>query len=351
MVTSNTEEAIETLVLGLDETIATIQKAISDFDSGQRLNIAIIALPYAGKSELVDEIVKMHPHEVTKIIFSSIINSKEEISLPDNSTKIMVFDNCHYLYMRKIGGFDVIKEFLNMIRSSDERLCITTWNLHSWTYLEQVLDIGKYFPIQITIPPLNTADMEKFVLSVYEENEIQFVDDSDEKNTKIFTPVKIPITEKITHRTINLYSFRINYTALKMLLFHRKEDESTESIIFKELTNVSHGNPGVATEIWNKWLEYPLIKTSSMNSDFGDIDLDGTGAFVLCIVLSMGHIRKEELEIIMNRSHNVDEITINKILFEILNQNLIVRNDEYYSVKPEKLYVVIKYLEKIRLVW
>ncbi|WP_321416979.1 hypothetical protein [uncultured Methanomethylovorans sp.] len=350
MVTSNAKEAIETLVLGLDEPIATIQKAISGFESGQRLNIAIIALPYAGKSELVDEIVKIHSHEVTTVRFSSIISSKDEISLPENSTKIIIFDNCHYLYMRKVGGFDVIKEFLNMVLSSDERLCITTWNIHSWNYLEQVLDIGRYFPIQVKIPPLNTADMEKFVLSVYEENEIQFVDDSDKKNTKIFTSVKIPITEKITHRTINLYSFQINYTALRILLFHIKKDENAESVIFKELTKVSHGNPGVATEIWNKWLEYPLIKTSSINSDFGDIDLDDTGAFVLYIVLSMGHIRKEELEIIMNQSHNVDEIMINKIIFEMLNQDLIAKNDEYYSVKPEKLYVVIKYLENIRLV-
>lgn len=351
MVTSNEKSSMEKLVFGLDEPITAIQKGISDFESGQRVNIAILAPPYAGKSQLVEEIVKRHPHEVSKVSFSSIVNGKDEIHLLEGHDKISIFDNCHYLYMRRIGGFDVIKEFLNIILSSDEKLHITTWNIHSWNYLDQVLNIGRYFPIQIKVPPLDSEDMKKFLLSEYKDNEIQFVDDSAANDTKIFTAVKRPITEKITRRTINIYSLKINRVALKSFLFNRKKDETAESIIFKEITNISHGNPGVAKEIWNKFLEYPVIRTSSLNSDFGEIDLDDTGRFVLYIILSMGHIKKQELKKILDQSYNVDEIVINKILFEMLNQDLIAKNDEYFSIKTEKLYDVIKYLEKIRLVW
>jgi hypothetical protein len=351
MVTSNEKSSMEKIVFGFDEQIQTIQKVISDFESGKRVSIAILAPPYAGKSQLVDEIVKMYPHEVTKVIFSSIIDCKDEILLLEDPNKIRVFDNCHYLYTRRIGGFDVIKEFLNIVLFSDKNIHISTWNIHSWNYLNQVLDIGKYFPIQIKIPPLTPADMKMFLLSGYTENEIQFVDDSDANKNKILTTFKKPITEKITHRTINLYSLRINHIALKTLLFNRKTDDNAESTIFKEITKISHGSPGVAKEIWNKWLEYPVIKTSSINGDFGDIDLDDTGRFVLYIILSMGHIKKEELKKILYQSHNMDEIVINKILFEMLNQNLITKNDDDYSIKTEKLYDVIKYLEKIRLVW
>lgn len=351
MVTSSKKSSMEKLLFGLDEPITIIQKGISDFESGKRVSIAILAHPYAGKSQLVDEIIKMYPHKVTKVGFSSIINNKAEIPLLEGPNKISIFDNCHYLYTRSIGGFDVIKEFLNIVLSSDERLSISTWNIHSWNYLDQVLDIGRYFPIQIKIPPLDDADMKKFLLSEYKENEIQFVNDSDVSDKKIFTAVKKPVTEKITHRTINLYSFRINYAALRALLFNRKKDETAESIIFKEITKISHGNPGVAKEIWNRWLEYPVIKTSSINSDFGDIDLDDIGRFVLYIILSMGHIKKEEIKQILYQSHNIDEIVINKILFEMLNQDLIAKKSDGYSIKIEKLYDVIKYLEKIRLVW
>ncbi|MDY0387510.1 MAG: hypothetical protein RBT65_10360 [Methanolobus sp.] len=351
MLTSNKKSSMEKSLFGLDEQIANIQKGISDFESGKSVNIAILAHPYAGKSQLVDEIIKMYPHKVTNVIFSSIINNKAEIPLLGDLNKISIFDNCHYLYTRSIGGFDIIKEFLNTVISSDERIHITTWNIHSWNYLDQVLDIGKYFPIQITIPPLEPAVMKKFLLSGYKENEILFVNDSDVSEKKIFTAIKKPITEKITHRTINLYSLRINNAAFKALLFKRKKDETAESIIFEEITKISHGNPGVAKEIWNKCLEYPVIKTSSINSDFDDIDFDDTGRFVLYIILSMGHLKKEELKQILYQSHNIDETVINKIIFEMFNQDLIKKNDDNYSIKIEKLYDVIKYLEKIRLVW
>lgn len=352
MVTSDEQDSVKKLIFGMDEQIAAIQKAISDFEDGQRVNIAILALPYAGKSELVDEIVKMHPHEVTKVTFSSIIDNKDHIPLLGDPNKIMIFDNCHYLYMRKIGGFDVIEEFLNVMLSSDERLYITTWNIHSWNYLHRVLDIGRYFPVQVHIPLLNSADMKEFLLSAYDEGEIQFVNDIHVKEEKIFQVTKIPIAQQITHGKVNLYSLHINYVALRTLLFNRTPSETAESIIFNEITKISRGNPGVAKKIWNKWLEYPIVKTSSTKNIVpSDIELDSTGRFVLYIILSMGYIKKEELKNILYLSCNADDMMISRLLFEMLSQKLILENDEYYSILPEKLHVVVKYLENLRLVW
>jgi hypothetical protein len=253
--------------------------------------------------------------------------------------------------MRKIGGFDVIEEFLNVMLSSDERLYITTWNIHSWNYLHRVLDIGRYFPVQVNIPSLNSSDMKEFLLSAYNEGEIQFVNDINVKEEKIFKVIKRPIAKKITHGKVNLYSLHINYVALQTLLFERTASETAESIIFKEITRLSHGNPGVAKDIWKKWLEYPVIKTSSTGIVHSDIELDSTGRFVLYIILSMGYIKKEELKNILNLSCNADDMMINRLLFEMRSKDLIVKNSEYYSISPEKLHSVVKYLENIRLVW
>lgn len=350
MGSSDEQDSASKLIFGMDEQIEAIQKAISDFEAGKRVNVAILALPYAGKSELVDEIVKMHPHDVTKVTFSSIIDNKDQIPLLGDPNKIMIFDNCHYLYMRKIGGFDVIEEFLNMILASDDRLYITTWNIHSWSYLHRVVGIGKYFPVQIHIPSLTSTDMKEFLLSAYDEDEIQFVNDTDVKE-EIFQVTKIPIAKKITHGKLNLYSLHINYEALKTLAFKRTPSETAESTIVKEITKISRGNPGVAKDIWKKWLEYPVIKTSSINTVQSDIELDSTERFVLYIILSMGYIKREELKNILNLSCDADDMMINRILFEMLSQDLILKKDNYYSIKPENLHGVAKYLENIRLVW
>jgi hypothetical protein len=351
MVPLNNNDPMEKLVFCLDKAIETIQSTISDFKDGKRVNIAILGLPYAGKSKLLDEIADIYPHELTKVTFSSIIDNKEEIPIREDPNSIMIFDNCHYLYMRKIGGFDVIEDFLKMLISSDDRLYITTWNIHSWNYLNQVMDIGKYFPVQVEIPRMSKEDMKMFLLSEYEEGEIQFVNDTEKQDKKIFQIVKKPIAIDVIHGKFNYYVLRFNRIALRALLFNRKPDETAESIIFNEIVKLSHGNPGVAKEIWNKWLDYPVIRTSIIGTIDTNIDLDSTGRFVLYIILSMGHIKKEEMKNILNLSCNVDDMIINKILFEMLNQDIIAKNDEYYSVKPEKLYIVVKYLENIRLVW
>ncbi|MDG6244292.1 MAG: hypothetical protein QCH31_07885 [Methanolobus sp.] len=345
------KESMKKMIFGMDETIERIKTAISDFESGRRINIAIMALPYAGKSELLKEIVKMHPHNVTKVTFSSIVNNEEEIPLVKDDNKIMLFDNCHYLYMRKIGGFDVLEKFLEMVVSTDDKLCITTWNIHSWNYLNRAMDIGRYFPIQITIPQMGHGDMKKFLLSEYEEDEIKFINDTKIEEEKIFRIIKKPIKEKFSHSNINLYTLKINYIALRTMFFNKKPDETAESIIFKEILRLSSGNPGVATEIWDKWLEYPIIRTSSIDTIDTNIDLGSTGRFVLYLILSMGHIKKEEMKNILNWSCNIDDMLINKILFEMQNQDIIMKNAEYYSVKPERLYVVVRYLQNIRLVW
>ncbi len=92
---ANIETSAE--IIGFKDEIASIQTAIADFKSGQKLNIAIIAEPFAGKTMLVNEIEKMNPQMVTRLSFSSIVKNKDEIKLPEQSKRIVIFGNCHFL--------------------------------------------------------------------------------------------------------------------------------------------------------------------------------------------------------------------------------------------------------------
>ncbi|MCG7850070.1 MAG: hypothetical protein MIO93_12965, partial [ANME-2 cluster archaeon] len=67
-------------IIGLTEESLNIQVAIADFEMGKRSNIAIIAEPFAGKSTLLNEIERKNPSRVTRLSFSSIAISHDEIS-------------------------------------------------------------------------------------------------------------------------------------------------------------------------------------------------------------------------------------------------------------------------------
>ncbi|MPN44154.1 hypothetical protein SDC9_191715 [bioreactor metagenome] len=82
-------------------------------------------------------------------------------------------DNCHFLYIRKTGGFDIFYEFLDMV-SSENRIFITTWNIYSWKYLDQAFELGKYFPVQIVVSAFEKENIKSIILSRYGEKEIIF---------------------------------------------------------------------------------------------------------------------------------------------------------------------------------
>ncbi len=76
----------------------------------------------------------------------------------------MIIDDCQFLYARRIGGFDILEDFLKNVASSSN-FFITTWNLYSWKYLDEVLDIGTYFPVQIVLPRFTAGDIKECILS------------------------------------------------------------------------------------------------------------------------------------------------------------------------------------------
>ncbi|HWQ65171.1 MAG TPA: hypothetical protein VN429_12190 [Methanospirillum sp.] len=76
--------------------------------------------------------------------------------------------------MRKPGGFDTFYEFLDMI-SSQERLFITTWNLHSWRYLNEAFGIERYFPVQVFIPDFNKENLNPLSSKGMEKKRSDFI--------------------------------------------------------------------------------------------------------------------------------------------------------------------------------
>jgi len=331
--------------IGFQEEIANIQTAIADFESGRNLNVAIISEPYAGRNALLNEIEKMNHQKVTRFSFSSIVKNKDEIILPGQSKRIVLIDDCQFLYSRKIGGFDVLEYFLNLV-SNPSILFITTWNLYSWKYLDEVLNIGKIFPVQINLPKFTTHQIKESILSGYKKDEIIFVRDVEFEKEKIINFMKYPVSIKPWKKTINLPYFKINYNILKLKLLKKEERVAIEDIIFENIHHVSNGNPGVAKIVWQRSLEYPIIKPSKIKDEYFNIDLNYNESFVLNIILSMKSIKKDKLSAILGPDFQVDNI-----IFQLSKMGLVGEKDGFYFVKPEALKSIVEFLKKLRLVW
>lgn len=341
---NNANKKISDEFIGFKDEIESIQKAIADFESEQKLDIAIISEPFAGRTTLVNKIEEMTPHKVMKLSFSSIVKNKEASMFPAQAKRIVISDNCQFLYLRTIGGFNVLEEFLKLVASSNN-LFITTWNLYSWNYLDEVINIGQFFPIQLKLPKFTTSEIKELILSRYKDDELEFVDDVKSENKRLINPFKYPVTIKPLKKTINIPFLKINLDRLTVHLSRKEEKKKVEDIIFEMINRVSNGNPGVAKVIWEKSLDYPTIKPSYVQECSFKIKLDYSESFALYGILSMESINKEELVEITDETH-VDEI-----LYRLSQQGLITVDQGYYKIMPEALKSIVEFLKKIRMVW
>jgi hypothetical protein len=325
---------------GFEEEITAINNAISESGSGRKSNIAIVAEPFAGKTTLINEIEKMNPDMTARLSFSSLVKHIDEIAIPEGS--IVMIDDCQYLYMRKIGGFNVLEDFLAMVAES-QNLFITTWNLHSWKYLDEVMDLSVHFPVQIQLHKLTADDIKTIILSRYGAGEIQFAGEVVSKK-KIIELVKHPVTLKSLKREINLPGIKIYFDPIKTRFSGKREIMTIEDAVFRKIHNISNGNPGVAKVFWETSLQYPVIKTEYINDSSYDVRLNYNEAFVLSIILSMKSIVKEELD-------DIAGFRTVHILSTLSRQGLIKMEDGQFGIRPEALKSTMEFLKKIRLVW
>lgn len=343
---SGSEENGFVEVLGLRDEIGEIQASIADYEIGKKLNIAIVAGTLAGKTTLLGEIEKINLSRATGITFSEIVRDRKEISLPDDAKRIALFDNCHYLYMRKPGGFDIFYEFLDMI-SSQERLFITTWNLYSWRYLNEAFGLERYFPVQIFIPAFEKENLRLFIFKRYGKAEIRFYNGKESEEEPLIYIVKYPLEFSSLGRKILLSVPKINTPYLKSRLLNKKETQTAEDRVFEKIYQESKGNPGIAWKIWELGLDYPRIQPEDVGQFSFDIELEYEEAFVLSLILSYQALEKTEIAEMIGSAFRTDEI-----IFRLLNQELIFKDEVgSFRVRPEALHSVVAYMEKLRLVW
>lgn len=330
--------------IGFETERARIQEALDAFEAGQRTAIALIAEPFAGRTTLLRAIEAMTSQKITKLALSKPITDKDAFALPAEPTQVILIDNCHFLYLRTIGGFRLIHEFLESLAAAPH-LFITTWNLFSWNYLDQVINIGRYFPLQLALPKFTTAQLKELILARYQEGEIEFLDEGTTENRRIVTIGRYPLIFKPLKEPLPIPTLHIDFNRLKFRLSRKREEKKAEDIIFERITRIANGNPGLAKRLWDKSLQYPTIKPSYVQDCSFKIELDYTESFTLYTILSMESISAEELAAVTG------ERKLDTILYRLIQQDLITREDERYQLNPEALSSIEGHLKRAGVIW
>ena len=339
---SEEEQQMPAGIIGFQNELARIRAALAEFESGEKSDIAIIAEPLAGRTTLLDAIEQLATRKTVKLSFSSLITDRDEISFPPGAGEIVLCDNCHFFYQRTIGGFKHLDEFLAKVAAS-KHLVITTWNVYSWNYLEEVRSIDKFFPIQITLPHFSSTELKQLILSDYGADELEFEDDSRPEEKRIITQRSVSFT--VRDKTLAIPFFYPDFARIKALLSRKEETRKAEDIIFEKIHRIANGNPGVAKLVWEKSIQHPTMKPSFIKECPLKVELDYHESYLLSLILSMEALTEQDLRNICDASE------VETTLHRLLHEHLIIEEQGIYKLNPEALSCIVSALKKTGVIW
>jgi hypothetical protein len=331
------QEAIE--LFGLEKERERIQEVIDRFKEGTRSNVAVIAEPFAGRTTLVQGVQRSREEKISYIPYYSIISGKGFLTEIEKAESIVILDNCHFLAQRKVGGFDMLDEFLRFLINSD-KLFITTWNSFAWAYLDRVMKISAFFPVTVQIPQISGENIKQMILSQY-DIPLRFVSHEELPNDKLISRVTRTVLFPFSSQRKEIPWIRINLGSSR-----RKERKAVEDLVFDRLNKIANGNPGVARIIWERYLSPPEIVLENIPDLPCVVDLDINETFLLFTILSMESIQEHDLLEIAG-----PEFPMEKALYRLRSAELVQEKKGYYSTRPEALRCVAEYLKRGRMVW
>lgn len=336
------EEVPSPIVTLFCAELERLEAVIRDFDEGKRSNTAVISAPYAGRMLLMKELRERYTDRCAFLSFFSVVTQRDFISDLYGSQDIVVLEKCHFLALRKIGGFTMLDELLKVMATS-EKLFITSWNSYAWAYLREVRNIDRFFPVAVTIPKFEPEPLKKYILSKY-DRKIEFIDDQKWENPILLKGMKKRLHLPFTERTVDIPWVSLNRSLLRMS--GKKEKLAAEDVICNKICWIANGNLGVAEHIFEQAMEFPQVRTSRIPTEPCAINFDTNEAYLLDIILSMESLKMTDLEEIA-----LPEIDVGNIIYRLLNSGLVAMENEYYVIRPEALNCVVDALTKLRLVW
>ena len=326
-------------VAGLDEQFAAIEDAVERYLAGDLSNVAVVSQPFAGREVFLDYAEEEFGAATGRVTFEEVVTGE----LPEFPVaEIVLVDNCHYLYTREIGGFDVLERFLDRVATLDA-MYVTSWNRYAWAYLSAVSNVDDAFPETIEIPRLDAAGVRDLIASYHGTPLPMFVEADEGGRMK---------TVDLAWESLPLWGDRelpVPRPELQpeyVLSGLRSEsDPGIEAAVYRRIARLSEGDPGVAVTIWEQSVRDGKIAPSYVQEVDQPLEIDDDEAFVLEVILTNERIAREQIERICT------DIPVEQALGTLLAQGVITIDDGRVGVAPERLYSTVEHLARRQLVW
>lgn len=249
--------------------------------------------------------------------FNSLLNTKnittnkELIEYLNNSqsAKLIILENLHHMFLKKVGGFESIKMLFELISYTAKKVMwIGVFTPETWQFLNKTISISNYFTSEIFMEALSSDQIKEIITkrNEYEDLQIRF----------------IPKEE-----------------SLKSTLFEKLGDEEKHSFLddkfFKRLHKLSNGNISLALLYWVHSIE--KIDTNILYiKEIDDFEysfvknLSSQTLFALQALILHDGLTLHDFSVVMREPHE----ECHNMLMPMLEKGLLIQPYKKYNINP-----------------
>ncbi|WP_284010582.1 hypothetical protein [Haloarcula pelagica] len=336
---------------GLGTQVELLSTAVAEYlDDDKTLdrvdsNVAIVSDPFAGRTALLEYAEELLGEQARRVTLSEVVTGEEP--LPEIPTdRALLLADCHYLYRRCVGGFDVLDEFLERLAMTNQ-LVVTTWNRYSWRYLAAVRRVDQSFPLEIRLPPMDAEQIEAVVRAHVGDSLPTFVETGAAGRIKTVDVGRYPV-DLWGDRTVRLPYVRPNPAWVAS--WWSDEDTQLQAVVYEKLRRVSHGNPGIATSLWDRSVRETEDGREIAPRYVRDPVADCTGladetAYLLWHVVAMEGLDRDRLASMLDRER------IDTAVQTLANMGVVDVAGREISLRPVGLHPAVAELTRRQLLW
>lgn len=339
--TAVTEPTAAPASLDFDDELAQFDAALETTDSDDptdSAHVAVVADPFGGRRHLLDAVATRLGDTAERVDLA--VEDAGDF-LADTTAEVVLADDCHRLFRRRVGGFDRLDRFLDELTAFDG-LVVTSWNRFAWEYLDAVRSVSRSFPTLVRVSALSKPEMQTYLTAEFGEPLPTFVDvPSDHRDTLVTTSERSVTVWRDRTVTVPVPTLSREY------IRHRlgRDGDSLEDRVFERLTRLSDGNPGVARAIWRRTVDEGTLRLADLTNDVDSLDLEYDVGYVLYLVLTSEEVDRATLVELVGDS------LLDRQLRELADAGVVTIDGSHVSLDPTGLQVVVDYLRRRRILW
>lgn len=262
----------------------------------------------------VDRIIECEENflKFFSVILRTDFHEPREISHFLNSTgykRIIIVENIHHFFHRKIGGFDSFRKFFQIVSATNKNVFwIASSNLYAWNYLDRVLNISDYFSYIVKLQPFTDDQIVDIIMKRHRVSgyNIKFE----------------PSEEDLQSR---------NYQRLS----DQEKQKYLKEKYFSELNNFARSNLSISLFFWMSSTREVKTDTISIGSleglDFSFLQgLGDEKIFSLYALLIHDGLTADQHSVIFNQAEEKSRLN----LLLLADDGIVIRTNDRFVINP-----------------